>query len=246
MYYLDKLKLDIRNDFRKIKIGNYTVSSLCYIDEDWNYYSKAWHRRHGPKRTVSDRTLLIERKCGRGTRKWVTDLKTFGGDFVARAVVKHGLEPKRSKYSLKYRLNKAFDCKKIKRKRGYIFYKRILLNETIGFIVEAKCGTLYHLNKKHESDELNEREMIKLVNDKLKKSKLKKTNKLINYKLCRSLGFCEAGIKSFCDDFGFSLKDELSAKELFNKLDTKSKQVSAYLRELKSLAKAVNFDWGKK
>jgi hypothetical protein len=36
---------------------------------DWHYYSKAWHRAHGPKRTTSERKVAIYKYNGRAKEK---------------------------------------------------------------------------------------------------------------------------------------------------------------------------------
>lgn len=31
------------------------------VEKDWNYYSKGWHRIHGPKMTVQERRVVIRK-----------------------------------------------------------------------------------------------------------------------------------------------------------------------------------------
>ena len=51
----------------KVVVGAWTIETLQDIDESRTYYSKAWHRRYGPKYTVSNRRVRFSRKHGKNS-----------------------------------------------------------------------------------------------------------------------------------------------------------------------------------
>jgi len=53
--------------------------------------------------------------------------------------------------------------------------------------------------------------------------------------------FCDDGIKSFCSEFGFNVKQSYTPNEIYSRVKTDLSRAMPYLAELKTLANAVNF-----
>lgn len=217
----------------KTKLGIWTIKTSQDVDEDWNYYAKSWHSSHGPKKTISNRKITFTRKHGKGTHSKSLLLDSWSGDYVAKAVIHFNLEPKKSKYPLKLRLNKAFDVKRINTKKGYTFYKRTLLNEIIGYVIVSPDGVIYH-------DELY-KNLVKGLHNKIRNSKRKKEG-LVTYNKCRSLGLCKEGIYEFCNVYNLNVKGNYTIKELYKIVKSNIKKAVPFANELKTLAKAYNFN----
>lgn len=213
------------------KIGNWELSTSQNVDEDRNYYSKAWHRCHGPKRTISDRTLTIKNLSWK--KKILTfPLKSFAGDFVARSVCEAGLEPKKSKGSMKIRLHRAYDAIFLESKRGYKFFSRTLLGSHYDYVIVSPLGMTYH----SESREF----LISGLHNKIRKQS-RKLNGKIDFELCKKLGFCESGIREFCEIFNFSLKGKYFPSDIEAAVRNDPSNAGAFMRELKILSSALNY-----
>ena len=76
----------------------------------------------------------------------------------------------------------------------------------------------YHLSNK-EFDKLGKEEAIKLATNEIeKKAKSEYVNKTINFEQARELGFCEYGIKEFCEILNLDMSKDYSINELNKKL----------------------------
>lgn len=217
---------------RSITAGAWTITASQEVDKDWHYYSKAWHRSHGPKITISDRKLTFQRKHGAGVMKRSVDLESWAGDFVANAIASLGLGPKKSTTPLRIRLNAAYNAKLIEKKRGYKIYSRTLLGQHHDWVIESPLGMIYH-----DADRGN---LVKGLHKKIR-NQSRKISGAIDWKKCRSLGFCEAGIKQFCADFGLSIKAAYSPLEIHTRIKQDIEKALPYLHELKILADAVGY-----
>lgn len=216
-----------------IHVGAWTITASQSVEKDWHYYSKAWHRSHGPKVTILDRKITFQRKHGAGVMKRSVDLESWSGDFVANAIVSLGLEPKKPTTPIRVRLNKAYDAKLTETKRGYKIYSRTLLGQHHDWVIESPLGMIYH-----DADRGN---LVKGLHKKIR-NQSRKISGAIDWKKCRSLGFCETGIKQFCADFGLSIKGAYSPLEIHTRIKQNIQKALPYLRELKILADAVGYN----
>lgn len=215
-----------------IKLGIWTIKIHYQEELDWNYYSKAWHRAHGPKRTIYDREIVFSRQFRGKEQKKYINLESFRGNIVENAILAHGLEPKRSKHSLKIRLHKAYDSKLIDEKRGYRIYSRTLLGEHIDYVIQSPLGMVYH-DKYREN-------LVKGLHKKIRHQS-RKLKGLIDFKFCKKLGFCDEGIKSFCSIFGFDLKGSYTPEEVENAVKQNLSAASPFVSELRTLANALGY-----
>jgi hypothetical protein len=215
--------------------GVWTLTTTQVVEEDRNYYSKSWHRSHGPKFTVQSRAITLSRKHGRGVMSRSVSLDSWSGDYIAKAVNELGLAPKHPKLPLSVRLNKAYDAKLIKTLRGHKIYARTLLGEHCDYVIIAPMGTVYH-----DSVYKN---LVKGLYKKIRAaaSRVNFGDGLVNWDACRKLGFCKAGISSFCSDFGFNPKKEYSPSDIEKVVRNNPALAMPYLAELKTLATAYNY-----
>lgn len=216
-------------------VGNWTITTSQDIDANRNYYSKAWHRKYGAKFTVSNRQITFTRPHGRGTLTKTMKLKSWSGDYVARAVIEFGLEPKRPKFPLSIRLNKAYDATFLREKHGFKFYARTLLGEVVDYVIVSPLGTTYH-------DDI-ENNLTKGLRKKIKNRARKLRGELIDWTVCKKLGFCDSGLKEFCNLYGLNTRSIYTPEEIERVIRKRPKLATPFLSELKTLARAVNYQF---
>lgn len=218
---------------RGVLLGPWLVETSQEVTEDRGYYSKAWHRQYGPKRTISDREITFTRAWGKGKRVLTYNLSTWSGDFVAKAIINLGLAPKASKVPLRVRLNKAYDAKLITEKRGYKFYQRTLLGHPVDYVIVSPLGVTYH--------DTDRKALTRGLHAKIKNQLRQLRPDLISWKTCKKLGFCDAGIKEFCDIYGLDIKGAYTPGEIETRVRANIKAATPFLHELKTIAQAVNY-----
>ncbi|QIR16666.1 hypothetical protein [Shewanella aestuarii] len=236
-----KSKLDIKDHnygrltAEEIKLNTWTVKTHQDIDEDRNCYSKGWHRKYGPKYTVIGRYVTFSRKCGRGVTSKRVYVNSWSGNYLENAVVEAGLEPKNSTLPLTIRLHKAFDAKLIRTVRGFKIYERTLLKAPVDYVIVSPMGVTYHDDKKAN--------LLKGLFKKIRASAngVKFAAEKVSWKDCKKLGFCDAGIKSFCDDFGLSIKNAYTPRQIEEAVRKCPSLASPYINELRVLANAYNY-----
>lgn len=215
------------------QVGNWTITTSQDVDADRNYYSKAWHRKYGAKYTVSERQITFARPHGRGTLTKTMELASWSGDYVARAVIELGLAPKKPKFPLSIRLNKAYDALFLREKRGYKFYARTLLGEIVDYVIVSPMGMTYH-------DDV-ESNLIKGLHRKIRNQARKLRSDMVDWAACKKLGFCDSGIKAFCDIYGFNTRSIYAPEEIEREVRKSPELAAPFLSELMILAKAVNY-----
>jgi len=212
--------------------GGWWLRRETIEDRDWEKYSKSWHRTHGPAVTVTARRVTIARMVAGVPERHVVNLATWSGDWRARAIVEAGLAPT-SSVPLAIRLHRAYDAELVSTRHGYRIYRRTLLGQAMDWVAVAPLGTTYH----HETRE----GLIRGLHDKLRNRELKITGRLIDWAKCRSLGFCETGIRAFCDAFGLSPRGAYAPEEIERAVRSNPGAATPYLAELKTLATALGF-----
>jgi len=207
------------------------------ITWDNNCYSKGWHRAYGGKKIVDARYVDFKRMTPRGPEHIRVDIDSWRGNWLAKAITEAGLAPDRKNLpSLKIRLNKAYDAKLIAEKRGYKIYSRTLVGAHVDYVIQSPLGMVYH-----DTERAN---LVRGLHDKIraKMLRLRLPGGKIDWSLCKKLGFCSAGIKSFCDAFGFDTRKSYSARDIYDRVKRDMSKAAPYFAELKTLAQAVNFD----
>jgi hypothetical protein len=131
---MKKTILDYQNgiDSTPFELGRYVIRCFEHETIDWNYYSKAWHRAHGPKKTITDRRIEIYgKKSGKLLKR--IDLNSWRGYYLLNAIAKEGIiKPVKVKKELKkVQLNKYFDVKKDRKIGNVAIYKRLFRGDII-------------------------------------------------------------------------------------------------------------------
>ncbi len=217
-----------------ITVGPWTIKKSEVVEKDWNYYSKGWHRSHGPKATISDRKLIFTRPWGTGTRRLEYPLKAWSGDFIARAVADLDLGPKNPKMPLTIRLNKAYDAVQVDEKRGYKFYQRTLLGSPVDWVIVSPLGMTYH--------DIDRAQLVKGLHKKIRQQS-RKLKGLVDWSVCRTLGFCKEGIREFCDIFGLDSSGSYTPAEIERAVRQKPESAAPFLSELKTLANSLDYHY---
>jgi hypothetical protein len=225
------------NQTTKITIGKYTFSQLEQVDWNNHKYSKSWHRQHGGVKEVSNRRVIItkqDKRAKNGVKTIATvNFDAWRGNILLTAIKESGhFNAPQSTAPLAVRLDKFYDAK-VTRQIGKIkIYQRTLLNEHVDYCVVLN-GVTFHAETILEA--------IKGVHTKIKAA-VKKINEPISFKLCKDLGFCDAGIKAFCEAFGLSLKDTYSPQQIEQLVKESPNKAAPFEAELKTLAKALNYN----
>lgn len=212
-----------------VTIGGWTAIAWQEEELDWKFYSKAWHRAHGPKRTVTGRFVKFTSPSGKKVK--IVELDDWRGNWQMKALLEAGLV-KTQKGAMNIRLNAACEIKCIGKKMGITFYARSLKGELLDYCAVTALGMTFHA----ESPAACIRGL------KVKQSQIeRKQVAVINWSFLRGLGFCQEGIKEFCSLFGFDLKDSVTPQEIYDRVISNKSAASPFLPELKKLAEAVGF-----
>lgn len=219
----------------KLTLGSWTVEALYDATRNYNKYSKGWHRAHGPYRTADNRRVVFTRPWGKHIRTRTVYLDSWAGDYLARAVLALGLGTKGSKVPLKIRLNKAYGARLLEEEDGYKIYSRTLLGAHVDYVLVSPSGGTYHSVDK-------EYLRTGLMNKVVQSRSTTKQSGPVSYQSCRALGFCGAGIKTFCRDFGISSNGKYSMSDLRKAVHNNLAEAQAYGSELQTLAKAYGLN----
>jgi hypothetical protein len=212
-----------------VTIGGWTAIAWQEEKKDWNYYSKAWHRSHGPKVTVTGRFVKFISPSGKKTK--LVSLEGWRGNWQMKALLEAGLV-KPQKGAMDVRLNEACEIKCIGKKLSIKFYSRSLKGELLDYVAVTAMGMTYHA----------ESPAACIKGLKIKQAKIeRKKVAVIDWSFLRGIGFCKDGIKEFCSVFGFDLKDSVTPSEVYDRVKSNPSAAVPFLPELRKLAEIVNF-----
>lgn len=205
-------------------------------DKSWSTYSKGWHRAHGPKISISNRCVYFRRIGADGKPECRTaHLDAWRGDWLATAVYSVGLAPEKSNIPLSIRLNKSYDAQLVAEKHGYKIYSRTLVGAHIDYVMRSPLGMTYH--------DADRSKLVSGLHAKIRAgARSYFTCDMIDWSLCKKLGFCDTGIKSFCADFGFDPHGKYNAATIYQTVKAHAERATPYLSELRTLAKSINFN----
>jgi hypothetical protein len=210
-------------------IGGWTVTAWQEVEKNWKFYSKAWHRAHGPAITVTGRFVRFTSPTGKRTK--TVELEGWRGNWQVKALLAAGLVKPR-KGQMNIRLNEAFDIKHIESRRGYKLFERTLKGEHVDYCVVSPLGMTYHA--------ASWAECLKGLKQK-RRAQERKATATIDWSFCRGLGFCQDGIKEFCSVFGFNLKDSYTPLEVYQAVIANPSAAKPFESELRTLANVVGF-----
>ena len=220
----------------KLIIGGFLFVQTEMESEDWHYYSKAWHRAHGPKRSTSDRKITIYKYNGRAKQKLqeadVVEFDGWRGNLLLQTIKQSSLfVAPQSKMPLSVRLDKFYDASLV-RSIGHIkIYDRTLLELHVDYCAVLN-GITFHAN--------TIRAAVRGVHVKIKAA-AKKRNSPINLKLCKELGFCDAGIKQFCNVFSIDINSDYTPSEIETIVKANLAKAAPFESELRTVAKTLSY-----
>jgi hypothetical protein len=224
------------NETNTIKVGKIIFTQTEKVEWNNHKYSKGWHRAHGGVKEVSDRQVVIERIDGRakGGLKLLATVQFDGwrGNVLLQAIKNSGIfTAPASKAPLSVRLDKFYDATAIRQIGHVKIWRRTLLGETVDFCAVLN-GVTFHAK--------NQREAVRGVHYKIK-AVAQKRNEPISYKLCKDLGFCDTGIKQFCEVFNLDLHGTYSPVQIEELVANDTAKAAPFEQELRKVAEVLNY-----
>jgi hypothetical protein len=199
-----------------------SVAKVTYHEDvDWNYYGKRYNK---PKVTVSNRKVTFYK----GGKEVEIELESFRGDFLLKAYlqafkVKNLVQKGRSR---KIQLQDCFRAKKIQSICGVEIWVRTLGRGVYDYAAVKNDDTFHAFSKK---------DAIVGLKKKIR-TEIKENQEIIDKSLGFALGFCEAGMMSFCEDNGLDYDSKISRKDLKDVVEKqKALNCSKYKSELKKI-----------
>ena len=215
------------------RLGDWIISSHEDVSWDNHAYSKSWHRPHGGKKTVDGRTVQIRKWTPDGTIKMDVQLSSWAGNWVIKALIESGLvQPVKVPKALKaVQLNTALDVRLVRTILGVSVYERTLAGCHYDYCALGGDVTYHAATVRYAIKGLHEKTTAKAV----------AKNSPINWALCKSLGFCDTGIREFCSDFGLSEKGSYSPAQIHDFVKSDLAKAGKYEHELKKVAAALDY-----
>ncbi len=199
-------------------VSGYFWSTRTQTHDDWHAYSKQYHARYGPKRTVVGRSVTFAKLTGKfdearhvggnglGIRQLevsetiTIELDSFRGNWLLDAAIKAGILQS-NETLMNARLHAAYTLESYKETDTINVYKRYLGDIFVDYVVTGKGkfkAMTYHHKHSVPAVEGWRKKLERYKNDNLEKSKL------VTVKLAKKLGFCNEGIKQFARDTGLN------------------------------------------
>lgn len=212
------------------------------VDEDWEYYSKAWHREHGPKRTVTGREVRVY-KYGKGRIDTIELPKWKPGFMVEIVAQVLGLQqPKVEKQLRKFQPSPWVDVKRSVKRDGIQFYNLTMGKYTVGVVAYDEERDLhYHDDTREAALEGLRKKIDKIEAD--KKLKAMEADAVLTADYAHNRwGFCWPGMTEFAKAVGFDIDGHYTVAELRKAVSNLADRriVAKYRRELET-AKIINF-----
>lgn len=206
-------------------------------DASWDYYSKSWHRKYGPKVTVAERWI----RMSKGGKVKNVDVERFAGDYLFKAIEETlNVKPQKTAKSVRAKLgknfkrvqlNKRYKVVKAGSRFGLDFYRLDYAGETQSYCVINSTGATFHAP--------SIRLCVQGLNKK-RKARYKAENTILNYEIARKVA-CHDGIVSFCADNDLDIDKEYTVQELRNiVLKKRELNCSKYADELHALGVFIN------
>ena len=203
------------------KFGDVYATIKRDISYDNNRYSKSWHRKYGGAKSISNTFFAVNAKTG---EKFVNDVA--GNKSIISCLIDNPLFLDiDSGHSLKMRLSKKCDCVLIKTVDNFEIYSRTLGGTHIDYVI--KTGA--HVTHSDDIDAGINSLKIKMG------AQHDKNKKLIDFDYLRSLGFCAAGIRRFCDVFGCDIDAQYTIDQIKKMVRSAPDNAAPFLSELKTI-----------
>lgn len=183
-----------------------TVSVHEDISENWKFYSKAWHRAHGPKRTVERRWVRLTTPAG---QRHELDIPAFRGNYLLTALAQLlGLKKVRVSRGLAPAQLFTFAQVELQHRRGEVaVYARTFAGTRLDYVIVA-LGKTYHA----------ETVAAAVAGWKNKECRRQaRQSEVLTYELVREqYGFCHEGIADFCELNGLDIEAAYTRQQVRN------------------------------
>lgn len=211
-------------------VAGWTVRLEETVSYDRDRYSKAWHAQYGAAKVVESRTVIIRRVAADGTlERRDVQVDAWRGNFLLNALVSAGVLPN-NKGLMSVRLHAGYEIELIRAGKTIKVYRRTLAGNPVDFCV-VWHGITFH--------DATVRDAIRGLRSKLRAAIEAKAS-MITWKLGKSLGFCEPGMRQFAADFGLDVNGAYSPDEIERRVRGNMADAAKYASELRALAAAVN------
>lgn len=203
-------------------------------NHDWEYYAKSYGR---PKSTYSDRAVIFQTigKLGKVEEIFRFELASFAGNFMEKAIVAFfKVEKVKCAKELKHvQLADYFSLNETNRINGYRLFERKIGDVVWDYaILDTKTGTTYHANSQDQ--------LVAGLRAKIQ-AKLDVEFETITKETGYGLGFCETGMRQFCEDNNVDFEGAYSRKELRNiAIQKREVNCKKYKSELKQIGIHLN------
>ncbi len=215
-------------------VGDWAIRVEENITYDYDFYAKSYGH---PKKTVESRKVLIRRIAPAGSQFPGTlesrdvDVDAFRGNYLLTALQSAGILPT-LKTQMALRLNSAYEIATVRDGRLLKIYERTLGGKHIDYC--AKAGDyIFHA--------VTVREAIAGLRKKAASSQLRAKGHAIDWNLCKSLGFCDEGIREFARAFDLSLKGVYAPSEIEQRIRQNPSAAAPFVSELRTLASAIGY-----
>lgn len=136
--------LELRPGYREYtRLGGWWATANEDEERDWNAYSKAWHRAHGPKVTITNRRVIFARYQGSAIERRVVPVAGWRGHWLLNAAVEAGIV-EAHKGLPHVRLHPAYGADLVRTVRGHKLYRRTLAGEFVDYCITTPLGMTYH------------------------------------------------------------------------------------------------------
>lgn len=180
------------------------VSVHEVVNKDWNYYSKAWHRQHGPKVTVERRYILVQSLDGHSAE---IDVPAFRGNYLLSALAAHLALPK-VKMTVGLASVQLYEFAEVELKHRFgevRIYARTFAGTLLDYVVVAK-GKTYHAETVAQA--------VAGWRNK-ERQRIEHESELLTYDVARTrYGFCHVGISDFCEVNGLDIEGSYTRQQV--------------------------------
>lgn len=203
---LERSILELQNTQKGYTMINGHIFTVKWDEvKDWEYYSKSWHNKYGPKVTIENRRVVVRKD---GKIVGIVPIENFKGNYLVNAVITYLRLPKiKVDRKLKpIQISPYFSIRLLHSVGKAAIYVRELGGQTVDFCAVWQ-GETYHA--------LTPKEAIEGVKTKISKHVALQEERL-NYQYARNLGFCHQGITDFCELNSLDINATYTRQELRN------------------------------
>jgi hypothetical protein len=212
-------------------VGGWYVSCHEEAHDDLRY-SKSYRERYGNTRVVDSRVVWIRRPSDASGALETRDVavSAWRGNYLLDALVASGILPG-DKTLMHVRLHPAYALSLLRSARALKIYERTLAGEHVDYVAVRRNIT-FHADSPHAA--------VAGLRGKLR-AHINAKNAEITFDLCRSLGFCPAGIRAFCRAVGLDPGERYAPAQIAEAVRANLSAGAPYATELRALAAAVGY-----